>query len=254
MTGLLRRLLVLPRCIGKHEPGHPVCDRQCKHRDVCLVVQARAKGERKKPISYVRYKRNDKGQVYAVPRNPHAMARYVKLALAALAASEGLPRKPPRPGSGPRAAMATAATERSGNHKLLDGWYREWLRIIEHRTGRKYGGVQPAASPGELYVRDRRRTSGYLGLYIKAARDADDKPVAALVWRARLVRMDVKFPIAPARFDGVSAERMKWLKPREIVKDGCWISRSRGLDLASIRMSAEVIADMVNNGAIASPE
>jgi hypothetical protein len=265
---LRRALAAMPRCIGEHDPGHAVCDGvgrpPCAHRDICVAIQLRAKHKGLKRTSYIQLTEDAHGRTYAEPRDTPKLMRIVSSTIERYGVREGIATRAPGPSPGPVKPVAPAAKavarrpapeqpKRYANARMLDAWFKEWLGIVSEATGLPIARLEPEARPGELYFKDRRAISCYCGVYIKAPRGQRDVPVAAIHWRARLVRMDIKFPFRPGEFVGVGRERMRWLRPQEH-KDGAWLSWSRGLDRAAIRMSAEVVASLITSGRIKVPE
>lgn len=267
--GLRRLLVAMPRCVSQYEDEHPICDGDgamrppCAHRDLCVAMRC-VMIERSVPReAMVVLVEDEHGKPYAKPKDPKKLENRLGVAIGRYGVAQGqtkvtpVPRHaaaaPATPGAKPVARRGTKAPPRPGNAILLDMWYREWVQIIADMTKRDVARIWAEADHGDIFAVDRRRTSGYVGLYISAKGDWPGIGIGCLVWRSRMVRMDVKFPLPPGGFDGIGVEAMRWLKPQAASK-GRWRSVSRGLDRAGVRLSAEVIAQLLNRGKIKVPE
>jgi hypothetical protein len=210
----------------------------------------------------VSFLEDDQGRTYAKAKDPTKLEKRVNLAIRRYGVAQGTTKVAPVPrgvqdekAAGrdkTLAARAKAARPRPGNALLLDTWYREWLQIIADMTKLRLARLWAEAEPGDLFPQDRRRKSNYVGLYIADKSDWPGIGVGCLLWRPRLVRMDVRFTVPPGGFDGIGVEALRWLKPQPC-SEGRWRSQSRGLDRAGVRLSAEVIAQLLNRGKIKVP-
>lgn len=133
----------------------------------------------------------------------------------------------------------------------LDPWMKQWLQAIVEGLGREFNKDDDLATPGQLFLKDRRLTSGYVGLYCKRA-DGKEVAVAYLHYKPRTGRMDLKVPVEPGRFEGVSAATMKALKPVACV-DGAWKSVCLGLDQMGVMLGAEAVLKLIHTGIIVLP-
>ncbi len=267
--GLRRLLLAMPRCVSQHELGHPVCDGAgarlpCPHRDVCVATKCVMIERSVSRESLVVLVEDDNGRQYAKAKDARKLEKRLQRAIRVYGVAEGQTKVTPvpRPAQGERVAPAAkevarkgarAPRPRPGNAMLLDMWYREWVQIIADMTKLDVARHWSEAEPGDIFIHDRRGRSGYVGLYLATKHDWPGVGLGCLVWRHRMVRMDVKFPLPVGGFEGIGVEAMRWLKPQSC-SDGRWKSRSRELDRAGVRLSAEVIAQLVNRGKIRVPE
>lgn len=258
-------LKLLPSCLGEYEAGDDVCDGAdgppCIHRDNCVAMQLRMEEQGKTIDSYTHAREDANGEAYRVPRNIEKLAKIIAVTKKRYRIKDGAPTRTPKasPAPGKKSAekhkeVAKKSKEpvrhRSESAIDLDSWYERWLKIICEQTGRELAEGDP--EPGQLFTKDRRLKSGYIGLYCKPE---SGRPVGIglLVWKPRTGTMDMKYALAPGDFTGVSKADMKKLKPQDH-NDGVFIAISKGLDEAGVALGAEALAKLINDGTIQLPE
>lgn len=261
----------MPRCIGQYELGHALCDGgpgrvACNHRSTCIALQAHTAKKGTKPTDYVILDKDVNGNIYA---KPLGIERFVKIVekQKVFAVEEKVIvvrsihlRKKKKKGY-----KDTKKKESPwhGNFVLLNDWFEEWLAMIVKGTGLPLARLAVEARAGELYFRDRRRNArSEIALYIrgksKGLQHGIDFPIAEFCWQTKKLKATVTYCILPEQFVGITIQRMRWLKPKktelEDKKKRHFRSRSVDLTRAQVRMSAEVIVDLMNWNLIKSKE
>lgn len=258
---------LLPHCISEHEKGNEVCDGDggdeppCAHRDTCVALRLRMDEKNLKVTSYVTEDKDASGTPYCAPKNLAKFTKIIKRQIKAHGIKNGKATRKPKPptskGAAPAAVakeVAATATEkikpRSDEAIAMDGWFDRWRDIICENTGREFAERSPEV--GQLFIKDRRAKSGYLGLYCKPAKG---RPIgiALLHYKPRTQTMDLKYAVGPGDFNGVGKSVMKKLHPAEH-NDGVFIAISKGLDETQVCLGAEAIAKLINGGSIQLPE
>ena len=267
------RYKVLPHCISDYEPGNGVCDGvegdegepPCVHRDTCVALQARMKDKKTKVGSYVVQKEDKEGNPYCEPKSLAKFGKLVTACIRAYGVKDGTvthEAKPLKATSKKAAKKAEGAKEgaksavpevkpRAEASIVMDAWFERWLEVIIEGTGREFhDGDSPEV--GQLFIKDRRAKSGYVGLYCKPLKG---RPVAValIYYKPRNLTMDLKLPLGPGEYDGIGMDMLKMLHPEEH-SDGLFISLCKGLSETGVIAGAEVIVKLVTNGVIQLPD
>ncbi len=162
------------------------------------------------------------------------------------AVAESSLRRIRRKGRPPAKQRSPAAIE-------LDDVMKGWLRALVKGTGRPLVLDEALAKPGELIIRDRRIAGRYVSVYAKGVTYKKDFPLCLIEYKTRTGTVDVKFPLEPGDFDGISRSTMKALKPIAH-SDGVFRSISKSLDRAGAVMSAEAVVKLVEQRIIPLPD
>lgn len=270
----LKSLKVLPHCLSQYEAGDQYCDGDpaaegdagapCFHRNTCTATKLRMESTNAELSEYVEERQDDEGAAYYVPKDLVQYAKMVQSQVKFYGLKDGRPTKVPR-GSAPAAKTmaeepateAPAADKPKGKAKpaktrlaatgneALDAMFASWLAAIATGT---HKDVSPEPNVGDLFIKDRRESSKYAGLYIKADKGRDHG-IALVYYKTRTGCFDIKYALAPGDFKGIGKDVMKILHP-EAHKDGVFISVSKNLDAAGVSHAAEVIARLINDGVL----
>lgn len=144
-----------------------------------------------------------------------------------------------------------AAKRRTQTSVEMDDWMKDWLRVILEGTGRTFAKDDALAQPGQIYMKDRRVTSGYFGLYCKQA-GGRDVPIAVFMYKPRKKQVDLKLPLTPEKIE-ISANAAKVLKISKH-SDGSFKAIASGLDQMGVMIGAEAIVKLVSKGLIGLPD
>ncbi len=261
---------ILPHCVGRYDEdaNDVICDGDgkdegpCVHRDACVALRIRAENKGAELTVYVTKLKGENKEEYSVPKRLEKFAKMIRRHIKLYGIKHGRPtlnlgdanekalKKAKKANKKPVETKPVVAT-RSSEAIQMDEWYERWLETICEQTGRQlHTGDSPNA--GQLFVKDRRDKSGYVGLY---CRTDNGRPVAVgcLCYKPRNNTMDIKFPLGPGEFNGIGKDSMKKLKPESHV-DGAWTAISKGLDETGVVLAAEVAAKLINKGHIDLPE
>ncbi|MGW8177337.1 MAG: sigma-70 family RNA polymerase sigma factor [bacterium] len=262
---------ILPHCVGDHEPDNEVCDgdgadeKPCVHRDTCVAFQIRMKDKGLKAGSYVVEKQDADGNAYCEPKNLEKFGKLMTAVIKHYGVKDGKQTKAPKTAKSASKPAKKAAGDAKKATKgsipevkpraeaavAMDTWYERWLQIICENTGREFHDGE-APTVGQLFTKDRRAKSGYVGLYCKVPAGRP-KAVGYLHYKPRTNSMDMKLPLAPGDYNGIGKDSLKTLHPEDH-RDGVFISVCKGLDESGVALGAEVIAQLVNSGTIELPE
>lgn len=259
-------LKILPSCVGGYEQGDDVCDGEgngqyCVHRDNCLALQLWMKDKSTKVGKYTHARVDENDEPYRVPKNIARLSKIVATVKKRYGIKDGAVTRKGK--ASPKGAAKSAQKRRRAANGApgirarseaaiaLDSWYDRWVQIVLEETGCELcDGDNP--QPGQLFTKDRRVKSGYVGLYYKP-KSGRSIGIGLVMWKPRNRTMDLKFPLEPGDFVKVSKESMKKLKPQEH-NDGVFTSISRGLDEKGLCLGGEVLAKLINDGTIGLPE
>lgn len=274
----------MPQCIGNYDIGDLVCDGDpkgasehermpCYFRDRCAALKQHCSFTGREPSEYVKLRKypddSDEIQTYAVARGDDAkfveqLARWIRrwgvrngrVTRRTPAADSHAPprgRKPPKfkdarlrtPPSADarrkaRAAIAAKAEESLAEAYKLAAWF---TKCLQDATGLRISERAASAAEGELLIVDRMSGSRYLAVYC-SAKDGQRHAIASVYPSTRSGEVQVRFPVEPAAFKGVSRFE---IFP---IKDGKFKSRSGKLDKEGAARAAEVIASLIQRGTI----
>jgi hypothetical protein len=134
----------------------------------------------------------------------------------------------------------------------MDEWLKQWLKAISTGVNRSFAKDDELAQSGQLFLRDRRLTSGYVGLYCRRA-DGKEVAVASIYYKPRNKNMDMKLPLTVDKLGALSAAALKALKFVP-TSDGVFKCVANGLDQMGIGIGAEAVVKLVNAGSIVLPD
>lgn len=266
-----RRYRAMPRCVGKYESGHAVCDGSpgrapCAHRDICVGLRLHSIRNKTVPSDYVKMVQDGKGASYAKPLRESRFHEIIQqatklseLARPVIVRNPNLAPKKTTPIVPGTIQYKRYMASVSGNARMLDKWYLEWVGMISKGARIPLARLAVEALPGELYVRDKRVHRHEIQLYVRSEQrgkvEIRDMPIAALKWRIQKLRMDVRYPVLPGMFEGISPTAMRELKPQEwrnnaFPRETDFVSASDALTHEQLRMSAQAVVELLNAGVI----
>ncbi len=140
---------------------------------------------------------------------------------------------------------------RSENSVSMDVWLDRTVDELCEKTERRFCEDPDNAQPGEIFIRDRRETSGYVSIYCKPPKG---RPIALCLiqYRPKHKLMDFKWPVAPDEFNGIKKEAIKELDIQEH-RDGAFMAISKGLSSARLAMATEVLLELIKQDTIELP-
>jgi hypothetical protein len=261
----------IPPCAGTYEAGHTTCDGDpkgateadrmvCQWRNRCAALQIYCAERNVDP----------QGLLVSLPRDQlvKVTADYVvrhqivdgkpggKANKAAKAKSNKTPPEPREPAK-PKPPILKGkhrSRKRSGIGPLtgdIAALYQCWLDAMKLSfPDRRFAtGLRVLAKAGTLYPVDRLDSTNYIAWY-SLAREGRDPPVAKLVFKPRLVRVDVMLPVTVSDLERLLGQRaFKKLRP-ETQEWGSFLCVCRNLDAERVQLCAEVIRRLVDVGRI----
>jgi len=264
------RYRVMPRCIGQHEPGNAVCDGEkarpaCIHKSTCEALQWHTSKNNTKPTDYIRLAKDKLGNVYAKPLGEQRFEKVIEKANLEKPIIRNKHLAPSSKKIKKKKKRKTYSSQFSGNRKILDEWFDEFLSLLARATQRTVARLPVEAFPGELFLKDYRDNpdSSIVSVFVRGTpyrkSNGVDFPVVQVKYRIREVKMDVRYPITQEQFKGIDCKRMAWIKPiplfqhQEKYTAAGFKSKSLSLTRPQFRMCAEIVIDLINREVIKTP-